>query len=220
MTRLPPERWQQHWHEMFDLDPPRENDAAWSLPLPAMSEDFRLLTGLAWTTPEVRQKCFAVLPKGQAMWERFEAYLSEKRVAIGPERAENLFYEQLALFAKLGVSIDTQKPLRFVGPSEHSVHDAFARADMLHYFCEDLVDDRLAGEPLASDAYYFLREPLYWQGNHYHGADWITWPLLERPGEPDLFRPTLSLWNGGWSVGINDDGPFCYDRRREFGLKE
>ena len=219
--KLKPRQWQKYWHECFDKDPPRENDDIWSEPLPDIGEDYRLLCGFAWVTPETRKKVLSVMPQGDEIFVNLEHYMQVHRRSMDVETAKRKLSNGIELLHQY-VQTDLQKEneFRILTEQKISLYDAFKIADMVTIDLDDRLSDRVQeyyGED-AVEAFCFLKELIYWQGNNYEGARFSLWPLCSRKGQENPYRPFMELLKGGWSAGWDGSGVFLYDRRKEFGL--
>ncbi|MGL5011226.1 MAG: hypothetical protein ACRC6I_15210, partial [Paracoccaceae bacterium] len=96
--------WQVLWHDLFDAD---RNLMAMDefdrpAPLPAqLDTDYRLMFGLARTTPETQEKCFALFPAGKEMQRRYAHVLSATRVQMPEADARSRLGEVIALIGRI-----------------------------------------------------------------------------------------------------------------------
>lgn len=225
-----PVAWQRRWHQILDTyeDHPDEaaDDKGVPEPLPDMDRDFRLQFNFwfgGWKHgAQARKRAFSILPRGDQLLARVEAYLSVKPAAIDADHAMMILRKGVDLTQGLGIEApDPFGPIRVLANPAVSVHDAFARADSPFIHLRDAMGDMAEKETGQAGvaAYYFLSEPLYRLGTTYDVSRWVAWPLCSSAtATDDPSTAAYLLWIGGWSAGWDEEGLFLFDRRKEFGL--
>lgn len=200
-----PKEWQRHWHRVFDeyphpeTDPPGVPD-----PLPEMDDDNRLIYGFWHIPAEARTKALAPLPRGDAIAERANAFMSTKRVALSEDEAMTIARRGLSVLRDVGLDGPSpDAPIKTIliktWPPD------FLRGQPLTDFRQELREwVQQAGEA-NMEAWFFLGEPFYESSSSFEVANWMAWPLSARPGAPDPTEAGYRLWKGGWMLGRDDE---------------
>ena len=216
--------WQRRWHDLFDADPPKENDGPRPQSLGQVREDFRILLGFPWVEAETRRACLEPLPRGDAIWPLLEEFLTRPLASITADQAIDRLAQGVAqLRDKAGHTTLDMTPVRILSEAEMPIHEAFRSASVPTIDLDDDLWDRAARScgPAGVAAFDFLSEVFYWSGNDYTLAHFALWPLCaDGDDEADNpYRPFMELVRGGWSVGWDKSGLFLFDRLVERGGK-
>ncbi|PID36550.1 MAG: hypothetical protein CR993_04140 [Rhodobacterales bacterium] len=210
--------WQLAWHALFDQDPgqPTADNAAKTEPIPDdLDRDYRLIFGFCEVTAETRAACFALLPKGDQLAERFEQFYETRNKDIPPEAAIALAEEMRKAFKDCWANYrGNWDHIAVVDEDDEAAHKALGlECGLREAFEKPLFqpdpDDKLA--EIAAEL--FLREPLYTAAwNTYYAGDWIT-GIYHPPAHDKCLEINYKLWLGGWDLLIGRNGIGLTQRR-------
>lgn len=202
--------WQLAWHDIFDRDERLMENVDYDRPDPIpgdIDEDHRLLFGLTHATPATQRACFALLPGGGKMYERYRTFLERPSTPLPEEAARVGVAALIALIDRIGANGDF--PRNRVVVVDRDTDDGLAhlsRTDDLSVLLEgSLLAPDLPKDVPGRAARLFLVEPLYSSaGNFHHLNDWVT--AVHADELVDAFETQrFDLWMGGWQALFDDE---------------
>lgn len=213
--------WQLNWHDLYDADSELAltNEHLYPKPIPAnLDGDYRLIFELSRLSAETRRACFGLLPKGDEMFARFEAYrLSRSRPKLSEAEAreaaqtigliiEELGTNTLSCFEDSISNLDFST-LRILDRNADSFVEEIAYADRIERAARLSSDAPTTVQNLEIHAAkLFLSEPLYISsGNWYYLGNHVTGVSFGQ--NEDCFHTAIyKLWLGGWDMFFDGDG--------------
>lgn len=203
--------WQLAWHKLFDQDlgQATADNAAKDDEIPnELDRDNRLIHGFCEVSVATRAACFALLPRGAEVAERFEQFYNSRNSAISQEDAVALVETMRGHIKECTVNYESNW-----AHIEVLEHDDKAGQDALglEYSVYDIFE-RLGFDPYPEDtltemaASFFLTEPLYAAaGNWYEPGQWID-AVYREPAQDACLRLVYELWLGKWNVLLGTKG--------------
>lgn len=210
--------WQAQWHDLFDVDANVGLAAGETRPEPLPDDvmsDNRLIFDLSQATPETRAKCFALLPMGQEMHDRFESYMSGTSVQMTETTARKQVKTVIALVEEIGPNEEVNfSKIEVVNRDTKEGLEALKFADDITILLEQSAfEPRPAADFPKSAAKHFLTEPLFaTAGNYYQLHEWVT-AVLQGGAVDALHTALYEMWCGGWQVFLDENGVILAQRR-------
>ena len=202
--------WQLAWHELFDKDPGQataDNAAKGECIPDELDFDYRIIHGFCEVTSDTRAACFALLPRGADLSERFEQFFVSRNASISEAAAKALALKLCGLLQKLPINFQSDWSNLVIANRgddalealvlDYTVYDLF-QGSMIKPHDKDKLSE------IAADL--FLTEPLFAAaGNWYQPGQWITSVYLE-PEKDACLAIIYELWLGDWDFLIGSKG--------------
>ena len=203
--------WQLAWNALFDQDPGQAtaDNAAKGKDIPnEIDRDHRLIFGFCEVTVDTRKACFALLPKGRKLAERFEQFYNSRNASISQDEAMVLVKSLSNAIKDCDVSFEANWDNIVVVDNNDrtALHALELEGGVYETFGSLMVDPYPEKKLPEIAASFFISEICYAAaGNWYQPGRWIEGVYLE-PAEDRCVGLVYKLWLGGWDVQVGHKG--------------